>query len=447
MKKIWIFLAIVILLVSCGVQGKPTPTSILPTASPISLMTPMQIKTILPTSTSSATVTQKPTITPIFSHRTATSTQYAGFPTPLPGSDVIQRCLMIDDSAISKTELTGTLVLGNGLPDVKPSLLDLENNKRIDYPFSTENPKLWLDYAAVSPDGKWLAYIELFNNANVYRLHLMSSDFREKPYLDLPKDWGKIVYWLDNQRILISTSQTLPEGVYPTGKMMILNPFLRKWEILSPDLPVQINTDPMPWYYWPDNPIVIYNPSLTRAIYLALGGFYLIDGQSLNIIDHISTQNYLSRPSWSPDGENLAMVIDPFQLPEDKSEIYLFDINGNSRPITNIADAFRNNNEVIESFNWSPDGLQIAFTYFVMDYQDEHIAVVNVSTGQTVDFCLPSIGLLPPIWSPDGNKIAFASGRSTDQDRTWKTTIVDMENEYAVQVADTMLPLGWMESP
>jgi Tol biopolymer transport system component len=141
------------------------------------------------------------------------------------------------------------------------------------------------------------------------------------------------------------------------------------------------------------------------------------------------------------------MVIDPFQLPKDISEIYLFDLDGHSIPITNIADAFGNNNEVIESFNWSPDGTKIAFTYYVSDFKDEHIAVVNVSTGQTVDFCLPSIGLLPPMWSPDGNKIAFASGSSTDQDRTWKTTILDIVNEYAVQVADTMLPLGWMESP
>ena len=446
MKTFLFNLVCILLLTGCGLQWRSTQTSY------TSITTPRPLTTVIPTITASSTTvplipTLRPTTTPIDSAKKATSTQYSGFPTPLPGSDVIQRCVMVNDPAIVNTELNGTLVLGNGLPDVKPYLLDLENNKRINYPFSIENPKLWLDYAAVSPDGQWLAYIEWFKESNISRLHLMSADLQEQPYLDLPTDWGRIIYWLDDQRLLISTSQILPEGASPTGKMMILYPFLRKWEILSPDLPIQINTDPMPWYYWPDNPIVIYNPSLTRALYLALGGFYLIDSQSLNIINHIRTQNYLSRPRWSPEGDNLAMVIDPFQLPKDISEIYLFDLDGHSIPITNIADAFGNNNEVIESFNWSSDGTKIAFTYYVSDFKDEHIAVVDVITGQTVDYCLPSIGLLPPIWSPDGNKIAFASGSSTDQDRTWKTIIVDIVNEYAVQVADTMLPLGWMESP
>jgi hypothetical protein len=408
---------------------------------------------MIPTITASSTTvplipTLRPTTTPITSTKNATSTQYSGFPTPLPNSDVAQHCLMINDPTISKTELKGTLVLGNGLPDVKPYLLELDTNKSIDFLFSIENPKLWLDYAAVSPDGKWLAYIEWFKESNISRLHLMSSDLIEQPYLDLPMDWGRIIYWLDDQRLLISTSQILPEGASPTGKMMILYPFLRKWEILSPDLPVQINTDPMPWYYWPDNPIVIYDPSLTRAIYLALGGFYLIDGQSQNIIMHISTQNYMSRPSWSPEGDSFAMVIDHAKDPEYRSEIYQFDREGQSKQITNIAEAFGNNNEDIESFNWSPDGTKIAFTYFINDMlTNEHLAVVDVITGQTVDYCLPSIGLLPPIWSPDSSKVVFASASSGDQDRAWKTTILDIVNEYAVQVADTMLPLGWMESP
>jgi hypothetical protein len=273
MKTFLFNLVCILLLTGCGLQWRSTQISY------TSITTPRPLTTVIPTITASSTTvpllpTLRPTTTPIDSTKKATSTQYSGFPTPLPGSDVIQRCMMVNDPAISKTELNGTLVLGNGLPDVKPYLLDLENNKRINYPFSIENPKLWLDYAAVSPDGQWLAYIEWFKESNISRLHLMSADLQEQPYLDLPTDWGRIIYWLDNQRLLISTSQILPEGVLPTGKMMIFYPFLRKWEILSPDLPVQINTDPMPWYYWPDNPIVIYDPSLTRAIYLALGGFY-----------------------------------------------------------------------------------------------------------------------------------------------------------------------------
>ncbi len=447
MKALLIYLSCVLLITSCGGGRTAIKTPTINSTSTVSHQTSTPIKTGPSTLVALFTATQRPTITPnVTATITPTSTE-PGFPSPVPNSTVTQHCLEINDQLLPKSNLEGTLVLGNGLPDVRPYLLDLNTNKRIDYSFTTQNPQLWLDYAAVSPDGKWLAYIEWFTKANISRLHLISSDLLERPYLDLPTGWGKIVYWLDNQRILLSTSQTLPEGIYPSGKMMILYPFLREWEILSPKLPFQISTDPMHWFYSPDNPIVIYNPSLTQAVYLALSGFYLIDAKSLNIITHISTINYMSRPQWSPQGDRFAMVIDNAQYPDAKSEIYQFNQEGQSKSITSIARAFGDNNESIVSFKWSPDGSKIAFTYFLMDFHDAHLAVVDVGTGQTVDYCVPSLGLLPPIWSPDSNKIAFASGRSTDEERIWRTVILDLENEYAIQVADTMLPLGWMKNP
>ncbi len=446
MKRVWFNLVFVLLLTSCGGLNISTRTPIESVTTVLNSRTPVPRKTAISTDVILTTATQKPTITTKKTNTITPTSTEPNFPSPEPNSTISQHCVVINQSSIP-ININGILALGNGLPDAKPYLLDLKSNKIYNYEFTINNPHLFLDYGAASPDGRWFAYIELLENTNISRLHLMSSALEEKTYLDLPKDWGKIVYWLDDQRILIATSQTLPEGIYPTGKMMILNPFLREWEILSPKLPFQISTDPSPWYYWPDNPIVIYNPALTRAVYLALSGFYLIDAKSLNVIMHIDTQDYGSRPQWAPEGDRFAMVIDNADYPISKPEIYLFNQDGQSKPITNIAKAFNNkNNESIQSFVWSPDGTKIAFSYFVRDFKDEHIAVVNVNTGQTIDYCLPSVGL-PPIWSPDSNKIAFASGNSTDIQHRWRTVVLDLENEYAIQVADTMLPLGWMISP
>jgi Tol biopolymer transport system component len=144
------------------------------------------------------------------------------------------------------------------------------------------------------------------------------------------------------------------------------------------------------------------------------------------------------------------MVIDNAQYPEYRSEIYQIDPEGHSAPITRLGAAYSNNNVDIESLNWSPDGSKIAFTYFLNDMMtNEHFAVVDVGTGQTIDYCLPSVGLLPPIWSPDSLQVAFASATTADLEKAvyWRTIIVDIEKEYAVQVAETMLPLGWMIAP
>ncbi len=395
------------------------------------------------------TITPTTSPTPTFSRpiQSPPETQI-GFPTPLPNSTVIQKCLSSNDLAEASDGLTGILVLANRLPDDKPYLLNLKSNEKMDIPFSQGENKLWLDYAAVSPDGSWLAFIELLKDSSFIRLHLLSNQLIEKQSINLPEGWGTIVTWLDNQRILLTTYRELPEDTFPTGEMAILNPFTGSWEVLSPNLPKQISTDPMPWYYWPDNPIVFYNPSLGRAVYLSVDGFFLIDPKTEEIITGLRTASYRSHPTWSPQGDTFAMVIDNPEYHQYHAELYQFDQEGQSVPLTNLADAFGNNNVGIEAFQWSPDGKKIAFSYYVNDYKlNKHIAVLDINSGQVVDYCLPSIGL-PPVWSPDSQSIAFASGIfDGTKEPDWQTVVINTVTDKAYEVAQTMLPLGWMAAP
>jgi WD40 repeat protein len=333
--------------------------------------------------------------------------------------------------------------------DVASYLLNLKNNDRYEIPSSTGGVTLWYYSASVSPNGSWLAYIETFEGSSRLRLNLLSADHQEQPFIDLQDGWGWIINWLDDQRLLLSPSvSSYDQGITPNGEMAILNPFSQDWVVLSPDLPVQISIDPMPWSPGRVIPIVIYDPSLTRAVYLSLQGFYLIDSQSQSIIKELQTHNYGTRPRWSPQGDSFAFVIDDAEHPMFRSEIYQISREGQTKQITHLYDAFGSNVSV-QNFNWSPDGEKIAFAYYVHDSStDEQVAVVDIETGQIVTYCLPIVGGLPPIWSPDGHQIAFVSATIEESNNNiFRTIIVDIEQGFAIQVAENMLPLGWMVSP
>jgi Tol biopolymer transport system component len=120
-------------------------------------------------------------------------------------------------------------------------------------------------------------------------------------------------------------------------------------------------------------------------------------------------------PAWSPDGKTIAFsrLADP-ALPIDEATLYLADADGShvrglgQAPVLGVSPA------------WSPDGRKIAFVSFADD---------NVP-GCPADSCPPSgeiyvvdaegTGLARmttskaddehPTWSPDGSRIAFASG-------------------------------------
>jgi len=451
MRRLKLYFVLVVLLAGCAGQRKVAETPSLTFASPSLLpltITPMRIFT--PTIISSPTTTPRPTVTPMPRVLSPTPTVNVGFFTPLPDSETVQQCLKITDHLPEGAELKGKLVLGSMYHNVDSYILNLENNERNEIPVSTGRAILWYYSAGVSPNGSWLAYIETVEDSEGMRLHVISADLQEQPFIDLEHGWGYIINWLDDQRMLLSPSVSSWEEnrIFANGEMAILNPFLQDWEILSPELPIQISPDPMPWNPGQGIPIVIYDPSLTRAVYLSLNGFLLIDGQSQSIIIELRTYDFGTRPRWSPQGDSFAFVIDDATYPMSRSEIYQINREGHSNQITHLFNAF-GNNVTVQNFNWSPDGRKIAFAYYVHDTPtDEQVAVVDVETRQTVVYCLPIVGGLSPIWSPDGHQIAFVSATAEERDKDiFRTVIVDIVQGYAVQVAEHWSPLGWMVSP
>ena len=107
-------------------------------------------------------------------------------------------------------------------------------------------------------------------------------------------------------------------------------------------------------------------------------------------------------PSWSPDGKRIAFMSDR----DGNNEIYVMDADGrNQRNLTNHL-----NGDWDPA--WSPDGKRIAFvTAREEDDWDNDIYVMDVDGGNQRNLTNDPHVDWDPAWSPDGKRIVFVSGR------------------------------------
>jgi Tol biopolymer transport system component len=112
-------------------------------------------------------------------------------------------------------------------------------------------------------------------------------------------------------------------------------------------------------------------------------------------------------PSWSPDGEKIAFV--SFRDGPNNMEIYVMDADGSDETRLTETDS----GDLDREPSWSPDGEKIAFAsnrdgnyeIYVMD-ADDGSDVTRLTDNDDFD--------REPSWSPDGEKIAFISDREVD---------------------------------
>ena len=160
------------------------------------------------------------------------------------------------------------------------------------------------------------------------------------------------------------------------------------------------------------------SPNGRRIAFVRLTGATL----SLYTIDHLGRHaaRLLSdgldiSPAWSPKGKTIAFsrLADP-ALPIDQATLYLSNANGsNVRPLGDARIAG-------VSPAWSPDGSRIAFASFA-DHNDAacpadscppsgEIYVVSADGTGLTRLTTSKADDEHPTWSPDGSRIAFASG-------------------------------------
>lgn len=165
-----------------------------------------------------------------------------------------------------------------------------------------------------------------------------------------------------------------------------------------------------------------------------------------------STSGYEYQPRWSPDGQRLAYVSEqpilfdadanPITVEDEDDlerypEIWIGDASGtNKSRLTNLGEIGASNPR------WSPDGQQLA--YIIQPFENSHrLLVNNLQTGSILALNRNLVTVLDYDWQYDGNGIAAALQGMQDvaQNRLWQLNIVhhDDANARALATAEAYM--------
>jgi Tol biopolymer transport system component len=97
------------------------------------------------------------------------------------------------------------------------------------------------------------------------------------------------------------------------------------------------------------------------------------------------------RPSWSPDGEQIAFFMAGSIWRMRTGETAAYELTANRTYDSAPA--------------WSPDGRWIAYT--AEDEQSVKLMLLNLATGESAPLTSTGQLNLDPVWSPDGKRLAF----------------------------------------
>ena len=170
----------------------------------------------------------------------------------------------------------------------------------------------------------------------------------------------------------------------------------------------------------------VVRPGRSRARYLAGAGVllsgalvlvYLLKSSTnlvspdglTNLTNNIAEDNL---PAWSPDGKKIAFTSNR----DGAGDIYVMNADGSGvRRLTNTAAAE-------SSSVWSPDGTKIAFDS-ERDGNREIYIMDNDGSNQTRLTFNPTVDAGPVSFSPDGKQIAFSRNASNDSDAMYNFDI------------------------
>jgi TolB protein len=131
---------------------------------------------------------------------------------------------------------------------------------------------------------------------------------------------------------------------------------------------------------------------------------------------------FLSAPSWSPDGAQLAFAADR----EGVTDIWLMDLEGDNQ-VNLTQDEAKDHSPA-----WSPDGDWIAFASLRDSlYWELYLMRVDGTEVRRLTWWEDASDL-SPTWSPDGSRLAFASKR----DGNWEIYTMDRDGGNLVRLTD-----------
>lgn len=450
MKRIpAVILAFFIIMLTAACSAKTAPAAV--AQAPAVTITPLTIATLPPT------VTRTPTAAPgmtLEMSLTPSPTATPALPSPTPTIGYAQECVTIEDQLPADIDADGALMLYGGryASDWNQTMFhfDLMSLRRSPLP-DRGGP--------VSPDGKWLAYLQDGLDEKGYLkdsfLRVTNAEGRHIDMSYWGLNWQELVGWVDEERLLLEVPG------YPGGDYIILNPFTREKTVIDFPLP------------GPSAKGLFYPPD-PRNANRQLSHWMIFSPNAISIWQLADQSEWTERmtsrwrstdldsPKWSPDGRFLKMMNGVPQTSPRRVDWRVMRINqdGSVTTLTNIVGEG-------EALSWSPDSRYLA-GWLQLDPNTtgypfpNNLVLIDVEKPQVTNLCFENlvtdIGWVDntaPVWSPDGRFLAIAvsrieertNSRYTSEVLIWDTAIIDLQARRGYLLAKDARPQAWMRKP
>ncbi|WP_080059406.1 S9 family peptidase [Spirosoma aerolatum] len=182
---------------------------------------------------------------------------------------------------------------------------------------------------------------------------------------------------------------------------------------------------------------------------------WMVSWDSKETVQLTNSPDGESRARFSPDGKYLSFV--SARQGATKAQIWLMDRRGGeAKKLTDLKTD-------LEDYEWSPDGKKIAFVLRDPDYADSaktkvrkpyvldryhfkadikgylerspvHLYVFDLATKKLDTLTKGAYDETSPVWSPDGQYLAFVSNRTEDPDRNENTDIYVIAAQKGAQM-------------